>query len=176
MKPPPEYKKMEVPVSERLKGVDWDDLLPRLHLYSASLIRSYNLEKISAEDIVNSSIMDLISGRRIWPTNLPLLTALMGIAKSKISHERERIQREVDLDEDLFIEQEKVTSNVEEAELRESILSLVRNDEKLTGMVEAILEEPTLRSSELAERLNITVAEVYHLKKRLSRKLSSVIR
>lgn len=168
---------MEDQVKERFKEVNWDDLLPRLLLYTASLVRSYDLKGISAEDIVYSSITDLMSGRRKWPTNLPLLTALMGIARSKISHERELEGRreEVDFNEDLFIEQERATSNVEEKEFREKILRAVSDDPKLTRLVEAFFEDPRPQSTELAERLGVSIEEVYNLKKRLARKLSGVL-
>jgi RNA polymerase sigma factor (sigma-70 family) len=165
---------MQESVTERLKEVNWDDILPRLLLYTASLIRSYRLqEDISAEDIVQSSIADLFSGRRTLPTNLPLSTALMGIARSKISHVVERSKRMVPLEEDSLIEPERVTSNIEAKELQEKIRYLLRDDKLLARMVELIYEEPDLRSSELADRLGVSIEEVYHLKKRLKRKLRS---
>jgi DNA-directed RNA polymerase specialized sigma24 family protein len=166
---------MEESVTERLKDVNWDDLLPRLLLYTASLLRSYNLKDISAEDIVHSSITDLFSGQRILPTNLPLSTALMGIARSKISHEwqRERHRREVHLSEKQLFELEGEPLDIEGIEFREAILQRVRGDADLTRMVEAILEGPYLRSTELAERLGVSIEEVYNLKKRLKRKLRS---
>jgi DNA-directed RNA polymerase specialized sigma subunit len=81
----------------------------------------------------------------------------------------------IPFDEELYVEPERVTKDLENRELLEKMLPLVAGDKKLTNMVEILFEEPSLRSSELAEKLGVSVHELYYLKKRLRDRLSKLV-
>lgn len=89
---------METEISERLKGVDWPFTYKRLVLHTDKLIfyryprfrsgpGSQNLALgLTSEDIAQSAIEKVISGRRSWPEGLDLFVVLKQVARSVLSN------------------------------------------------------------------------------------------
>ena len=158
--------------------INWDDLLPRLILYSLRLIKSYDLEeRVSPEDVALSAIERFMKYERDAAPLHNLSGFLMRVARNIVidearrEHIRKRRLEESSTSDDLFLDRQSVTREVENKELREALLQAVRDDPKLAEMVETLLEDPSLRSRELAERLGVGLGQVYQLKKRLNKRL-----
>jgi RNA polymerase sigma factor (sigma-70 family) len=155
------------------QNVNWDDLLPRLILYSLRLIRSRGLEeRVSAEDVALAAIersmkyggtvdnysnfimsiaknIVIDEARKKWLQEGPLAGEALRIADSSpdVQHELEREElREV---------------------LTEALGDVAQGDERLTELAKALLEDPPLTIKEIAARLQVSPGEVYHLKNRL---------
>jgi DNA-directed RNA polymerase specialized sigma24 family protein len=168
---------MELSESQRLNEVNWHDVLPRLLLYTKSIVKAYRLEDIvSAEELTQNAVYALLSGRRRWPPDVSLLTALIAIVRSNISHQVYLKRDYIDTEklEILADETRGPYYKAEDNEFRKNILALVGNDKDLVRLVEIYLEDSYSRPKDIAEALGVSLDDVYNLRKRLRRRLSTM--
>src|SRR5215216_770129 len=119
---------MEQALAKKLDEIDWDNLLPRLLLYSTSLIRRYGLqESTSPEDLTYKAVSDLLSGRIKWSEQSSLLSLLAIVVKHEAIKLKRREPERISIDEELLLYPERASQGVEYKELSERVLSLIQD-------------------------------------------------
>jgi len=160
--------------------VNWDDILPRLMLYSLRLIRSRHLEeRISAEDVAQIAIERAM--RHGGPVK-DYRNYLLSVAKHIVADEtrkklREEAQsaesdRSIKADSDMQLDLE---GEERRKAITEALDEAARGEDKLAELTTALLEDSSLTTKEIAARLGVTVHEVYRLKKRLYQRVRKAI-
>jgi len=172
-------------VPSRLQDEDWDDLLPRLLLvarrFHARALRSYSGAP-DPHDLVQQAVTDLLDGRRRLPPDVPVFTVLCGVMRSQASNfvsRQQPVGPGADPDETriapLLMEVADAgfapTHQLALDELRDELYAIVGNDTLARRVIDLLLEDSTLKPSDLAEMLNVPVRDIYNTKRRLRRKL-----
>jgi DNA-directed RNA polymerase specialized sigma24 family protein len=150
----------------------WDNVLPRLHLYALRQISSLGLEgAVAPEDVVYDAILSVVE--RDVSHIEDVSRYLMLVIKHDISDIARKQRRKVALDEaeaQQAYSDENLNKTIEDAEFFDRLRTSVKDDVELTRVIEAIIEDSSLKSAELAEKLGISVHELYNLKKRLRKR------
>lgn len=149
------------------------------------------------DDVVGETILDVFKNRRAYPPtdqfgnrkSLSFNAFLMGVIRSKVSHDHESKCKRVVFDQhdesqsledwfDLIRYKEARSrgcdmSNPETdaiyKESCDSLRALVANDRDLPKIVELLIETPDLTRREIAEKLNMKPEAVYNALRRLHR-------
>lgn len=167
-----------------LTQADWEDLLPRLLLYTEQRLSRlswggtedlFESSSSLAQDIVMQSIEQALSGQRQMPTGVSLFHFLRRIIDSNILHRYERFRLLKKVEEQLPVPVPAKTPEeiAETNQLLNEILEQASNsDPKLRQIMELMLEGYT--STEIAKLLETPITDVYHVKKRIRRTLSKL--
>lgn len=167
------------------RDVPWDDIVRRLLLYAGSLVAQTGRLPggVTAEDLVQTAITKTLDGTREWNSDrVSLLGQLMGIIRSDFWHamtsaenrslvrNRGRVYDEDLPDYDRTEQLNEGISPEDEAAAIESVEALRehmrKTDAGLSALLELILND-VIAAKEQAERLNLTLAKVYELRRRL---------
>ena len=161
--------------------INWDDILPRLMLFSLRLIRSRHLEeRVSAEEIAHRAIERSIKhGKPIKD----YLYFLMAAARSIVSDEIRKKHEEAELAQTgpaTFVDPlDDIQTELEREEHMEALTAalgeIAHGDDKLAEMTKALMDDPSLPTREIAARLGVPLHEVFFLKKRLQKRLLMAI-
>lgn len=172
-------------VATALATADWQDLWPRLLLFSQR--RAARLfwrgeyggampGGVKPEDFVMKAIEQALSGERRWDNKISLFAFLCGAISSMLNHAAESVENRITRRVDPRIEEYKLvapaTELADEESLPERFVDSLRDDPLVYKMVAHILSSNTDKPSQLARVLKISVRDVYNANKRLKRKLS----
>jgi len=157
--------------------VRWDDLVPRLMLFTANRLRHVGAHSADIDDFVYGAITKTISGQRVWnPERTSLFEHFAGVIRSDISHHintSKRFAQWPDEAEDTFIAGEDVEEIVTSRVYAEKIIERLRSiDDNLATMARLILVEEMDTPQSLAMAMNIEVEQVYNIRKRLRREMA----
>lgn len=160
----------------------WPDIIPRIVLYAHNLLRRRPFAGVtaSAEDLAWSAIEKTLSGTRRWdPERIGLLQHLMGTISSDVyNHARKEMEISSDIlfqaaaaevaSQDETPEEEIIRKNE-----TESLLKYLQNKDETVAKIASIMILFGINSTpEIANIMQISVSEMYNLKKRLRRYLS----
>ena len=170
---------------ERLKNIDWEDILPRLLLvarrYYNQALRSFPGAP-EPRDLVQQAIADLLGGQRTLPPDVPVFNTLCGIIRSQASNFVARQQpvgagdhpagtRHRPLDPKTRAAPSAPDMTVEEKLFRKKVLALIGDRPLDRRIVDLLLKDPALKPADLAALLDVPIREIYNAKRRLRRKL-----
>lgn len=172
---------------------EFTDIYNRLLLYAHSRFSWVSTKYgVDLEDVVQESIVDLMTGARRMPPSDPqtgitekkdVFIYLYQIVRSKVSHRLRKERLMLDSLERVLTDSANQSRLRVEAtafdktlhrELTERIQELVSEDEELNELVRIWLRDPTLRPNEIAEKMGISMSVMYRSQKRLSRHLKKL--
>lgn len=184
-------------VSDVDASIDWEDLVPRLLLLAMSRLSRMTWRgqrgsvppgAADAEDFVNDAIAKTLAGVRVWhEANCTLFQHLAGIVVSDISHAATAAENRLTLADDgrqqpggwppdrADDRPGQEGQVIWRSEQRRLLGHLAAIDPVLGRMAELILVQDIDGSSELAQRLDITVDDVANLKKRTKRAIRAFL-
>ncbi|MGI9434091.1 MAG: hypothetical protein ACR2Q4_04555 [Geminicoccaceae bacterium] len=173
-------------------AVDWEDLVPRLLLLAMSRLARMTWRgrwnavtpgTVEAEDFVNEAIAKTIAGVRFWsPETCTLFQHLAGVVVSDISHAATAAENRLTLAGDGNSERDggwppdrideapgQEQTTVWRSEQRRLLDHLHAIDPVMGNMATLMLVEDIDESSQLARRLDRSVADIANLRKRMKR-------
>jgi hypothetical protein len=167
--------------------VEWEDLYPRLvYLAALKLKRLRWRGKPSgpvpggktAKDIVHDAVVKTMSGQRIWNRDRTLFEHLAGVISGDVSH----LVNSAENKRTLQADDEKILHIADHMEDPETIAIRRCQEQRFFAYLEArkpapllrqlaelILYDPGGHTSELAEKLNLSITELDNLKRTLRR-------
>src|SRR5215211_3359242 len=192
-----------------MRQIDWKDALPRVVLYTAKILERLTwlgvlggppIAGLTADDIVQEGIANILSGRRVWKKNKPILHFLMeDVIRSIISNKVRsvenritgRIEQHVDKDninqrtngKDISKILDKSFSKGLDNEAikgwfdkeREYIIKSLEHDELLCKIAILIVDDNIEKPNAIARILGVEVTDINNAKKRLKRWLRKEI-
>jgi DNA-directed RNA polymerase specialized sigma24 family protein len=167
--------------TETLSQAEWEDLLPRLLLYTKERLNRLSWRGTDylpdtnslAPDIVMQSIEQALSGQRQLPAGMDLFHFLRRTIDSNIRHTDERIRNRKIGEDSLSLADPGASPQqiIEAAQLVDQILKQVGDDPKIRAIFELMYEGYT--AVEIAEQLETSITDVYQAKQRIRRKFSN---
>jgi hypothetical protein len=164
-------------------ALPWKDIIPRVVLFAHRLIRrrAFAGTETSAEDLAWSAIEKTLSGQRPWDVKrIGLVEHLMGVVSSDL-YNSVRKAAHLSLEQLYESAADSIPSDEdspEEIAIRRSetlnVLSFLREkDEKLAELATVTVLFGVTRAEELADLLNLSLNQVYELRRKLRRTLES---
>jgi len=150
---------------------------------------------LDLDDVVHQALVDTLDGTRRWPKEkVDLFYFLCEVVRSIISHRLDQEKRNVPLesveprgsadDSDLasveamiggsigeYLRYESIYNRLVYDRLIEQMYELVKDDQELINIVGLWSKDPSLKPSELAEELGVSISEIRNAQKRLRRRL-----
>ncbi len=172
---------MEIDLFKNITENEWDDASVRLIRRLRILYKTDSLPLGNGvEDIVNSAIQDLLSGKRKYHPEYPLYNNLFLICRSNISKLFNLSESKATIP---FEDGHDKASNSSYGEFdkydSDKILSLlkekVKGDEELELVLLSIYESGTSKPREISLDTGISEARVSELKRKLSRKIGDML-
>jgi DNA-binding Lrp family transcriptional regulator len=162
-----------------VRDVDWENLAPRLTLYSAMMLRSKGIPEMNtlATDYAHTAIQKVLSGERAWDRKRSpdLLRHLLSVVSSLISNDLRR-QKMVPIElvdsQELaqFPDTNSDGEKLEELAILEGFSSYVQDrDREVHLLLIAMLRLDSDSAAEQADALGMSVEEIYNIRKRLKR-------
>lgn len=168
---------------DRLRTADWGDLSPRL-LLAAQRLHAQYLRRLPGApepaDLVQDALADLMTGRRACPPDVPILTVIFHVMRSKATNLLTTNRavgteaggpRHIALDDAPALATPIAPAT---GVVRDAIRQRVADDPELARMVDLWLEDPKLKPGDLAAMLEVPVRDIYNARKRLARKLADL--
>ncbi len=164
---------------------DWKDLWKRLRYFTYSHY-AWLPAKISGgldlDDLIQDAIVDAVTGKRQWPTDVKLVTFLCQVIRSKVSHMLEKESNRQKFVEEIsdpasrshpqhVLKPEDAHQQLCYNELCNKLRELVQGDKTLEHIIELRILDPELKPSEIACMLERPIEDIRIAQKRLSRKL-----
>jgi hypothetical protein len=162
---------------EHLTSEDLDRIRTRLWYQFGAQLRKIP-EAPTPDDLLHETIEDLLADKRHCPLErIDLVTCLVKIVWSKVSHLYQKWKKEgiVTTSEDILQwrpYQNPTTDHM--TELREKILSVVRDDPILERIVEYRLEHPEAKARTIAQVVGVDMQEMYNANRRLKARLKGL--
>ena len=184
---------------ESITEEQWTHILQKLRLHTwrryGSLRDRLGLD---LDDVVHQALVDTLEGKRRWPKEeVDLFYFLCSVVKSIISHRLEQEKRKVSIegiesnyskeDSDLasveamssgyigeYLRYESIYNRLVYDLLIERMYELVKDDQELINIVDLWSKDPSLKPSELAEVLGLSIGEIRNAQKRLRRRLKDL--
>jgi len=172
---------MDITTLNLLQKADWDDILPRLCLFTKKLIRLKGITRLpggqNAEDVCGEAINAVFDGKRAWnPERYPiLLEHLKWIVRSLLSDKGLLGRKENDVmvpgDPEAFGDAVASESGVpapseEAVDFKVALMREVGGDKELQDLITAI-EMDFEKPRDIAEMTGIKVERVYELRRKL---------
>lgn len=173
-------------LSEALASADWETLLPllvadalrRLRRPGHRRLREGLSPRAAAEELVQNAIASALSGRRVWPDDLDLLTFLRGLLWSEVGHKARDLAKRpacVGLDQaaDARVAASGPDDSLDAGRTRDAIERAIAGDEDMVALFGAMADGHRKRA-DLAEVLGWTVERVSATKVKINRRLASM--
>ncbi len=163
---------------------EWRDVINRLRriAYKHYYWLPVKVRGADLDGLINDTLVDTLTGKRLRPPGVNLVTFLANVLRSKINHLLEREKKVVSL-EDMSLArpgtavESPYLVRPEEKERQEAfrrmcerLRELVAGDEVLCKIVGLRLSNPDIKAREIARELNLTADELRNAQKRLSRR------
>lgn len=160
----------------RWDEVSWNDLVPRLTLFTVRLLRKRGMDGMVslAPDLAHTAIERLLSGQRAWnpEKEVDLFRHLTGIVSSLVSHEADLLKRYpmTELDEDGPYEIEDADRNVlENFELEKFLVFARERDPEAHKLAILYTKLGTVTREDQQAILEMDEKQIYNLRRRLKR-------
>jgi DNA-directed RNA polymerase specialized sigma24 family protein len=169
-----------------LRGLTEDELLELLNKLRLFAARRY-YGQLNVDDLAMQGITDTLAGKRSWDVNYTPLQNLCWIVRSIASNQ---LQKEgglpvydlsaADNSSPSLLNTHLSPAEIYEADetqrnLGERIRRAIGGDNLLGRMVAFVLEQQTWKPKELAAKLNISEPAVYNAKRRIQRRLGTLL-
>jgi DNA-directed RNA polymerase specialized sigma24 family protein len=138
------------------------------------------------DDFIHDALLAVCLGKREWPEHIDAFTLLSGIIRSQISHVRQknRRMRSTDIGPDItprarqdsryLTRREDMQEQPDFHEICDKMRELVADDPVLVRIVELWIKDSSLKPSDIAKALKISMTEMRNAQKRLRRRLSAL--
>lgn len=180
---------------ESITEKEWAQLLQKLRLHTWRRYRSLSeWLGLDLDDVVHQALVDTLSGKRRWPREeVDLFHFLCEVVRSLVSHRLEQEKRNVPLesigqraadDSELasveamiggsigeYLRYESIYNRLVYDSLIERMRELVKDDQELIDIVGLWSTDPSLKPSEIARELGVSIGEIRNAQKRLRRRL-----
>jgi hypothetical protein len=178
----------DIPIEKQIAAADWGDLTPRLLAYTRMRLSRHGAAALGygkdPSDYVQQAVVLLLEGTRAPSGNRTLFQFLCGVVDSLISHEAERSRMRgphyaISIGtEDVYVSSEIREERLPSGESFERRLLAKDEMERFLQSIEPDLAryarlrmaKPGATADEYAHDLNVTVAEVRNMDKRLKRR------
>jgi DNA-directed RNA polymerase specialized sigma24 family protein len=182
---------------ESISENQWAHILQKLRLHAWRRYRSLSDKLgLDLDDVVHQALVDTLEGKRHWPKErVSLFYFLCEVVRSIINHRLTQKKRIIPLesmesrgsvdDSDVasieamvggsigeYLRYESIYNRLVYDRLIEQMYELVKGDRVLINIVRLWSTEPSLKPSELAEALGLSIDEIRNAQKRLRRKLN----
>lgn len=164
-------------IKEVIESVNMEDIIDRMNAYAYSRLKTYNLKNFNGKepiDFVGDIILKALEGTRNWDQGkVSFEDFLFGSLKSEISNFFKKINP-------VYIDELPDVSHLDDENLEEEKKEIIKilNEDGATDNEILLFEcwmEGIVKPSEIAEFLEINIANIYNIIKRLKRRLPRVL-
>jgi DNA-directed RNA polymerase specialized sigma24 family protein len=190
---------LEIDRLEAITEEQWAEIWQRLRLHAWRRYK-YIHQKLGLDldDVVQQAIVDTLQGARRWPSEkVDIFSFLCGVVKSIISHQLEQEKRKLSIDSGEtdssisnaemisleaivngsigeYLKYEAMFNRVVYDELTSKMYEMVKGDKGMAQIVQLWSKDPSLKPSDIAEELGLSMEELRNVQKRLRRKLKDL--
>jgi len=167
------------PTGIEWSSLPWQDIVPRVVLFAHSLLRRKPFAGVESgpEDLAWGAIEKTISGTRQWDVkNVGLVEHLMGVVSSDLynsirKHAAFPMESLYEIAADQIASEDRTPEELTTSKSEVlNLLNFLRDkDERLAELAALSASFGTYRPGELAQLMNLSVREIYALKKKLRR-------